>query len=335
MYFNLAMRKFIYLFFRHLPVLIILASCTSKKEKNDEKPLLAPLESEVILQVLGTAQDAGSPQMNCQKSCCKSLWGNPQNFTPVVSLGLTDHSDRSQYLFEASPNIRSQWNRLAQELNPLQKQPSGIFLTHAHMGHYLGLAHLGREAMGAKEVPVYALPRLANFLTQQGPWSQLVTLNNIRLHPLKEGATLQLNQNLQVKTLLVPHRDEFSETAAFIIQGPNKKALFVPDIDKWHLWEKDLNSLLAQVDYAFIDATFYDVDELPGRNMSEIPHPFVVETLEKVAPLPIKERQKIYLIHFNHTNPLLHPDQKANRSRVDAVESAGLHIARIGQRFTL
>ena len=51
------------------------------------------------------------------------------------------------------------------------------------------------------------------------------------------------------------HRNQFS---IFMLQ---KTVLFLPDIDKWSRWEKDLTKILKDVDYAFIDATFFDVSE--------------------------------------------------------------------------
>lgn len=320
-----------------LALLLVGSFCLACRNPASQQQAAATSETTrvVELEVLGIAQDAGSPQMYCRRECCKPLWGKPESHTAVVSLGVTDRQNRQQYLFEATPDIREQWKNLSTRLSPVLDQPSGIFLTHAHMGHYMGLLHLGREAMGAKEVPVYGMPRMTQFLSSQGPWDQLVRLKNIRLTALRSDSVQLLNRHLQVIPLLVPHRDEYSETVGFLIQGPNKTALFVPDIDKWHVWETDLNALIKQVDYAFLDATFYDVDELPGRNMDEIPHPFVLETLETVKKLPIEERQKIYLIHFNHTNPLLHPNRPANSAAVNSVKEAGVNMARIGQRFAL
>ena len=322
----------------HLLLLLLTIACNRVPEMAKKAPIEESLETSmegVVLEILGTAQDAGSPQMNCMKSCCRSLWGHPERYTPVVSLGVTDIRHHKQFLFEATPNVRDQWHQLSQSLSPRLTQPSGVFLTHAHMGHYAGLLHFGREAMGAKNVPVYGLPRLTEFLNSQGPWDQLVRLQNIELRTITSDSSFSLSASLKVMALQVPHRDEYSETAAYLIEGPQKSVLFVPDIDKWMLWEKDLNELLRAVDYAFIDATFFDADELPGRNMNEIPHPFVVETIEKVKGLPITERQKIYLIHFNHTNPLLQPERETNKEKLQQVKSAGLQIARLGQQFAL
>ena len=69
---------------------------------------------------------------------------------------------------------------------------SGIFLTHAHMGHYTGLMWLGKEVMGAAKVPVHAMPRMAAYLRSNGPWSQLVKLENIELREMRAGEAVPM-----------------------------------------------------------------------------------------------------------------------------------------------
>ena len=206
----------------------------------------------------------------------------------------------------------------------------GVFLTHAHIGHYTGLMHFGHEAMGASGVPVYAMPRMREFLETNGPWSQLVSFGNISLQSLEEGAPQQLG-TVTITPFRVPHRDEYSETVGYRIKGPNKTAIFIPDIDKWSQWEQKLPELIASVDYALVDATFYADGELPGRDMSKVRHPFVVETMALLEHLPKPERQKVWFIHMNHTNPLLHPESPESRH----VRSQGFHIAEQGVRLGL
>jgi pyrroloquinoline quinone biosynthesis protein B len=164
---------------------------------------------------------------------------------------------------------------------------------------------LGREAMGAKDIPVWAMPRLDSFLQNNGPWSQLVKLNNIRINRLKDDSVITLNSTFKISPLRVPHRDEYSETVGFIIQSDKSKVLFIPDIDKWDKWERDIADEIKKVDIALLDGTFYQNGELPGRDMSEVPHPFVEESLQRFSSLTSAERAKIIFIHFNHTNPLL------------------------------
>lgn len=278
--------------------------------------------------VLGTAQDAGYPQAHCQKACCALVRESKRAAEPVVSLALVDPESSAYWLFEATPDIAEQMQTVEQKWSS-PKLPAGVFVSHAHIGHYTGLMYFGREAMGAKQLPVYAMPRMWAFLEQNGPWSQSVKLENIVLKPLKAMETVQLNARCSVLPILVPHRDEFSETVGFAIYFGDKSALFIPDIDKWQKWNQNLTEWVQKVDWAFVDATFYDGDELPGRNMAEIPHPFVVETMSLLDSLPKPEKAKVHFIHFNHTNPLLQPTSAASVE----VERIGFGIARTGMVF--
>ena len=285
------------------------------------------LQAQAKLVVLGTVQDGGSPHIMCLKSCCANLSSEEKAARQVTALGLSSGTT-DYYLFEASPNITLQMQHM-QALGYFNL--AGIFLTHAHIGHYMGLLYLGREAWGANKVPVYAMPRLRTFLNENGPWSQLVYLENITLQVLEDEKPHQLPQGIKVTPFVVPHRDEFSETVGYYIAGPKKTALFLPDIDKWNKWEKDIGEVIKAVDYAFIDASFYDAAEINYRPISEIPHPFVVETLERLNELKQKDRKKVFFIHMNHTNPILDPESEATKR----VRALGFSVARIGDTFSL
>ena len=273
------------------------------------------------LVVLGTLQDGGSPHMGCLKSCCATE--RPNDY--VVSLGVIDES--KHFLFDASPDIVSQTNYL-QSISPAKELE--IFLTHAHMGHYVGLIHLGRESANTKKTPVYARPRMAIFLRNNGPWSQLISLENISIQPIQNKTPVLVSPRLKVTPLVVPHRDEFSETVGYLIAGQSKRALYVPDIDKWDLWDTDINALVTNVDYAFIDATFFEDGEIP-RPMSEVPHPYVEESVARFRTLRDEDKNKIYFIHLNHTNPARDSDFQG---RI-ALEKEGYHFASFGMRFSL
>ena len=286
----------------------------------------------ISLIVLGTLQDGGSPHIGCEKDCCKALFKKHDDNRKVVSLGVVDQTNKQSYLFEATPDITEQIKMLASHASVNdRKLPDGIFLTHAHIGHYSGLMYLGKEALNAVRVPVYAMPLMKQFLETNGPWSQLVNNKNIVLNPIQNETPVLLNNQLQITPFKVPHRDEYSETVGYTIGTPNKKVLFIPDIDKWKKWKKDIQAEIAKVDLAFIDATFFDALEINNRDISEIPHPFVIESLEIFKAMPQKEKSKIYFIHFNHTNPALNPRSAQTRQ----ILSAGFNIARIGQTFTL
>ena len=287
-------------------------------------------EQAPYIYILGVAQDAGFPQAGCYKPHCMPGWNDSERKITATSLGLIDPSSKKKYIFEATPDFPEQLFLLEQEAPSDDFSLNGIFITHAHIGHYTGLMYLGREAMGAKGLPVYVMPKMEQYLRENGPWSQLIALNNISLIPLRNDRSEVLN-NLKVTPFLVPHRDEFSETVGYSIQGPKKTALFIPDINKWSQWKENILERIQLVDYALIDATFYDNNELPGRDMSKIPHPFVVETMATLSLLPREQREKVWFIHMNHTNPLLN----LNSDQAKGVRAQGFNIASTGLRLKL
>lgn len=292
--------------------------------------VVASAQEGPFIYILGVVQDAGYPQAGCYRPHCMPGWEDASLARGATSIAVVDPRASRKYLFEATPDLPRQLYDLNQVAPDSRYQLAGVFLTHAHIGHYTGLMHFGREAMGATGVNVFAMPRMREFLASNGPWSQLVELNNIRLRRLQNFQTEPLGA-IMVTPLLVPHRDEFSETVGYIILGPTRSALFIPDINKWELWDRSVIDEVRNVDYAFIDATFFDGDELPGRDMSEIPHPFVVESMGLFESLPEAEKGKIWFIHMNHSNPLLDPDSTAYQT----VTGAGFNVAGEGMRFPL
>lgn len=287
-------------------------------------------EEQPYIYVLGVAQDAGYPQTGCYEKHCMPGWENPLLRRGAVSLGLIDPSNNKKYMFDATPNFPDQLYRLEKEAPSSRYSLSGIFLTHAHIGHYTGLMFLGHESAGSKDMPVYAMPKMTEFLKTNGPWDQLVRYKNIKLMPLKHNKAEALGQ-VEITPFLVPHRDEYSETVGYIIKGPSKSALFIPDINKWPQWEIKLADAVKDVDYAIIDAAFYDYGELPGRDMSKIPHPFVAESMKELEHVSMSDKNKVWFIHMNHSNPLL--DLQSKESKF--VKSQGFNIAVEGLKLYL
>lgn len=245
------------------------------------------------LVVLGVAQDAGSPQLGCQQDLCVQRRAGARPVERVSSLGLVHRGTGRAYLFDATPDLPSQVHSLTGG-----RLPDGIFLTHAHIGHYTGLMYLGRESISASKVPVYGTDRMVRYLSANGPWSQLVTLGNIVPTALQPDVPVVLPDGLRVRAFVVPHRDEFTDTVGFVIEGPRRKALFIPDIDQWSKWNRDIRTLADDVDYAFVDGTFASADEIPGRSIADIPHPLMPVTRDLFKG----RRAQLWFIHLNHTN---------------------------------
>ena len=289
-------------------------------------PLIAfnQVNSTYYIKILGVVQDGGLPHLGSNKLCCENI----EQKKHVTSIILINDENNESYLFDASPSINEQLNFMGDRI---KKDLKGVFLTHAHIGHYTGLMYFGREALNSKLINVYAMPRMKKFLEQNGPWSQLVSLQNISITEISNNSKLSIDPNIIIQPIEVPHRAEFSETVGYKIYGPNKTVLFIPDIDKWYLWEKSIIDEIKQVDYALIDATFYDSEEVNYRDVSEIPHPFVVESMELFDSINYEEKNKIFFIHLNHTNPLLDKDS----IQYKFVKAKGYNIAEEGMKLKL
>ena len=174
--------------------------------------------------------------------------------------------------------------------------------------------YLGREAVNAQRVPVYATDRMAAFLRANGPWSQLVTLENITLRTLSYDEPLSLPDGVRVTAFRVPHRDEFSDTVGYRIQGPQRSGLFIPDIDRWEKWDRDMRTVVGGVDYAWIDGTFASAGEI-NRPIEDVPHPLMNHTRELLKGV----RASLWFIHVNNSN-----------AEIDAPD-----VAREGMEFPL
>ena len=303
-----------------LSIVILILSISVVFSQNNHSP---------FIYVLGNVQDAGLPHIGCDEKICINAFNEKKHYY-VTSLALVDTENQEYSLFDVTPNISDQLRIIENDLFNQFILPKNIFITHAHIGHYAGLMYFGREALGSKGIQVNVLPRMYDFISINAPWSQLVNLENIALNKINFRDTIEIRPNLTVVPISVPHRDEFSETSAFLIVGPNKTALFLPDIDKWSKWSINIVEMLANVDYAFIDATFYTNNEI-NRDINEIPHPLVIETMDLLSDLTDYQRDKVYFIHMNHTNQMLDPNSDISKH----VLKKGFNIARLGQKFHL
>lgn len=311
-----------------LVALFLFFSIASCQQKDQDSPNDLPLNEPFVV-VLGVAQDAGYPQIG-ERSEFALIEKGQRKKQHTVSLLLVNPQSKERFIFEATPDFREQLEIADKSTKSSIRPFDGIFLTHAHIGHYTGLMHLGFEAMGAQKVPVYAMPRMKDYLETNGPWSQLVDYNNISLKPLFDSTVVALSNDIRVMPFKVPHRDEFSETVGFKISVNDKHMVFIPDIDKWEKWDIDIREVVRDNDYILIDASFYQDGELPGRDMSVIPHPFTTQSMQLLKNLSTEDRAKVFFIHANHSNPILDSSSKEYQE----VRDAGFNVSYEGQIFT-
>lgn len=252
--------------------------------------MLAVQQPQWELVVLGVAQDAGFPHLGCVRPCC----ANKESRERVSSIGLRNTTTGESYIFDATPDMPAQ----IKDLNGGVK-PTGVFLTHAHMGHYTGLMYFGRESADWKDVPVYGTARMGEYLKSNNPWKWLVESGNLSLHTVVPDTPIKLAEGIAVTGFLVPHRDEFTDTLGFVIKGPTKSAVFIPDIDRWEKWERSVRDLAMEHDLLLLDGTFSSPEEVGARDITQIPHPMVPSTRELLKGT----KAQLWFIHLNHTNP--------------------------------
>ena len=284
-------------------------------------------QNKVFIYVLGTAQDGGYPHLNCKNQCCKLAWNNPSVHRFPSSLALVDINEKKYWLFDITPEVKNQLHML----DEFECSLAGVFITHAHVGHYMGLINFGLEVMDTKKIPIHIMPRMKNYIENNSLFNQLINNDNINLVSLSENNVVSINKNFSINVFSVPHRNELSETAGFQIIGNQKSIIYLPDIDSWDGFENNLFNIIKNNDILFLDGTFYTKNEINNRDVSKIPHPEITDTMQRLSKLSSVDKKKIYFIHFNHTNHILNGDKVAYNKVVDE----GFSISKEGQLFNI
>lgn len=301
----------------------------------DKKTHRSMDDTGVIVKIMGTAQDGGIPQLGCDCKNCSRGRKDQKHSRLISSLAILDFKGKKFFLVDATPDIRIQsekaGDRLRQETFVQVKIPHGVLLTHAHIGHYTGLMYFGYESLSTHKMPVYCSARMRDFLMKNGPWNQLIEKENIFPIVLSPNEKLSLAPRISVVPFQVPHRDEYSDTLGFIISGSRKSLLYLPDIQNWEAWDRSIIEEVEKVDVALLDGTFYSPEELPGRDLSRIGHPFIKKSMETLNEVPKKGKTTIYFTHLNHSNFVLDPEGEARKN----VMASGFRIAADGLEISL
>jgi pyrroloquinoline quinone biosynthesis protein B len=286
--------------------------------------------------VLGTAQDGGVPHVSCSCPRCEAARRDPSRRRGVASIAVIVPSTGRRFLIDVTPDLSSQLALLPAAAGTtrgkVDRSPvDGVLLTHAHVGHYLGLAFFGFEAVHTSRLPVRATPRMAAFLRSNAPWSRLVSRGEIELVEMPPNVTFDLDEGVRVTPFAVPHRDEDSDTVGFKIVGKRHAIAYVPDTDTWATWSPEALRTLAECDTALLDGTFFSADELPGRDVSRIGHPLIVTTMDRLEGDVRSGRLRVFFTHLNHSNNALAPEGTEHRE----INARGFAVAEDGQRLPL
>jgi len=283
------------------------------------------------LVILGSAQDGGLPHAGCRCGNCRAARADWTRRRLPASAGIVA-GDRLA-IIDTTSAFEEQYHHLWERSERSQAfegerygAPEIVVLTHAHTGHYVGLWQLDRSVLAARQSLVLAPPKMHRFLAAQEPWAGMVREGFIVLEPLPIDEPFDLLPGVRVTALEVPHRAEWeTDTVALVVEGTQASALYLPDIDRWDEWERDINDVVASVDSAFLDGCFWAAPT--SRN---VPHPPVIETMERLQPL-VDAGKHVSFIHLNHSNPLCDPTTDEHRM----VLERGFAVGREGDSVDL
>jgi pyrroloquinoline quinone biosynthesis protein B len=285
------------------------------------------MEPGVTVTILGIAQDAGIPQAGCSCERCLNAHENPELKRYPVSIGIQG-VDGSKHLIEVTKNLSEQlrtWSKNKIEGNIFI--PDSVTITHLHLGHIEGIGQFGKPVMGIKNLPIYLSQKNNDSIQERNDIKLMIKEENIKL--ISENNFRPMNDcGFTLELIPIPHRSELGDTSAILIKGPKKNLLFLPDQDSWSetldsFSVKSIRALLTslRVDIALVDGTFWNLNELPGRDLSKIPHPTIEESIRRLGIKKINDPD-IFFIHLNHSNPVNDHDSEER----NLVESYGWSI---------
>jgi pyrroloquinoline quinone biosynthesis protein B len=295
------------------------------------------MASGVCVTILGTAQDGGIPQAGCSCQRCLDAHRDLKLRKYPVSLGILG-VDGTKHIIEITKNLSEQLVIWTPDKNELFI-PETVSITHLHLGHVEGIGQLGKPVMGLREVDVYLSPKNKDVFDNRSDIVLMEDEGNIRTHSKnfyhpfepKDGCGFSL------QFIPIPHRSELGDNAAIIIKAEGKSILFMPDQDSWsdtldyHSKENIRDFLkMFDIDEALIDGTFWNMNELPRRDISKIPHPTIQETIQLLGSKREGDPE-ISFLHLNHSNPV--NDLGSEQRKV--VEENGWKISEIGDVLKL
>lgn len=281
--------------------------------------------------VLGSAQDGGFPQWDCNCVNCQLSRSGELRFRLRSSLALEDDLGNI-IILDASPDLKHQVDvigssrqRIGRICSDRVSPIDAILITHAHWGHVMGLLEFSAGA--SFEVPVYCSPSVSSIIYASPVFRSLIDGDFIRIMEFKDNIPLEIVNYRGQKTYFkleafkVPHREDFTDTYGFKIFHKSSSITYIPDIK---VLDEEIIRKIDDTDFLFFEGTFYWDDELwrvskIKRTSKELGHIPIVESLLILRELEIDMK---YYIHLNHTNPVLRSGSDERRS----VEDAGIKI---------
>ena len=277
--------------------------------------------------LLGTAAGGGFPQWNCACAPCDGARSGRLASRSQDCLAISG-DDRNWWLFNASPDIRTQLVATA-ALNPgpgpRDTPVRGVVLTDAELDHALGLLTL----RGAAGVEVHATATVAEAL--HGDLDLRTVLDRYAdwtWHDVVPGEPFDLDGGLEVTAVPISGKRP-KYTGGSTVDGDWVVAYRVVDrrtggtlvyAPCLATWPAVLEHLLADADVLVLDGTFHSPDEMGVRTggshgQAAMGHLPIAHSLPDLRRHPGVRR--IYT-HLNNTNPVLDPDSPEHAELVAA-----------------
>ena len=234
--------------------------------------------------VLGSGGAFRLPCPSCHCANCEAARSNPALRRTTTCLWL---HDGASILLDAGPDLYHQ--ALREGIDGLD----GIFLTHAHRDHALGLECMEtfvRYGRQGRAMPVFgAVGALVEVSRQFG---YLLHLGLIELHPLEPGRTIEFGSYRLTPFDVLHHH---IATFGYRVEQGGRAIVHCPDIKALPgdepLEHASLPAAMTGADILFIDGTF---DETTGSGPGHISWQMAAKLGERSGA------QRTVLIHISH-----------------------------------
>jgi pyrroloquinoline quinone biosynthesis protein B len=295
------------------------------------------------VRILGSAAGGGFPQWNCNCRSCTAARDPAAAALPRTqsSIAIRAEGDR-WYLVNASPDLRQQLAELpGGDLDALRTSPlAGVLLTDAEIDHTAGLLLL-RES--SEPLDVYSTAEVRAALTTYFPVLRMLeSYCGVRWHELAVGKPVLLGGRVEVDVFAAG-----GDPPLYMPAGADEltaSGLTIRDLDTGGVLtyapalaaiDDEVAERLARSDYAIVDGTFWEKDELVALGLAErdafamghVPLSGSEGSLATLERLPTRT----ILAHINNTNPILLEDS-AERALVVA---GGIDVAHDGMEIEL
>ena len=286
--------------------------------------------SEVV--ILGSAQDGGVPHAGCVCANCRAARTHPELRRRPACLGI--RSGDEWLMVDATSAFEEQLHMLwarrpasAGHVAERYRPPETLIVTHAHTGHYTGLWQLDKSVLAAPNVAVLAPPQTAALLRSNEPWAAMSRDGYITIEDMDWGRACEPIDGVALTPIQAPHRSEWpTDTAALLVESVQRRVLYLPDIDFWDEWDRDVVETVASVDVAILDGSFWDAPTSP-----DVPHPPIRETMDRLQSVADDGGTRIIFTHLNHSNPAVNPDSPERRE----LEERGFEVASDGMAIDI